>query len=113
MKTLDSEKAQLKANLKDAVMNCQVLKVGRRTFNKQTSPFNISHYNYLDFTEEKYQDGGHSYRLDAYIEITNKNGEIIGERCDIHFYARIDGANVEIENDLIIVEKNIIPMNWE
>lgn len=110
---MDSEKEQLKANLKEAVRNCQEMKVGKHKLNKLDSSFKITLYNFLDFTEDKYKDGNHSYKLDACVEISNKNGLTREERCEIHFDARIDGTVVEIENDLIIVDKNIIPMNWE
>ncbi len=52
--------------------------------------------------------------MSASVEIKNKDGDSIEEEgCDIHFDARIDGTDIEIINRLIIVDRNIIPINWE
>ena len=42
--------------------------------------------------------------MNSSVEITNNNGDIIENPCVIHFDARIEGINVEIENNLIIAE---------
>lgn len=110
MKTKDSEKDLLKDNLKKAVKNCQKLKVGNHQLEYS---FKLSLHDFTDFTDDKYEDGRHSYRMNSSIKIENKDGDIIEESCEIHFDARIDGTKVEIENDLIIADRNIIPMNWE
>ena len=99
----------LKENLKTAVRNCQILKVGHRQLE---SSFKLSLYDFTDFTDDKYEDGSHSYKMNSSIKIENKDGDTIEKQCEIHFDARIDGTNVEIEHGLIIAERNIIPMNW-
>ena len=33
--------------------------------------------------------------------------------CDIHFDARIDGTDVEIEHGMVIAERNILPFKLE
>ncbi len=111
MKTIDSEKALLKEKLKKAVRGCQEIMVGSR---KLSSSFKLTPKDFLDFTDDKYVDGSHSYKMSASVEIKNKDGDSIEEEgCDIHFDARIDGTDIEIINRLIIVDRNIIPINWE
>jgi hypothetical protein len=110
METMNSREELLENNLKTAVKNCQLLKVCSRTID---SSFMITPIRYLDFTADKYIDGCHSYKMDALVKISNKIGDVYEERCDIHFDAQINGTDVEIENGMIIVDKNIIPMNWE
>lgn len=97
----DSEKEQLRNNLKQAVINSKMLKIGSRQLH---SLFKIKPSSFLDFTEGKYKDGVHTFRMNSSVEITNNNGDIIENPCVIHFDARIEGINVEIENNLIIAE---------
>ena len=106
MKKADSEKERLKDNLKQSVRNCKVLKVGGR---KLDSFFTITIHSFVDFTEEKYEDGTHSFKIDTTIKIENKRGESIEERSDIHFDARIEGTKVEIVNGIIFTDKDFIP----
>lgn len=109
MNTPESEKEQLRNNLKQAVRDCQAIKIDNRQIN---SLFKIRPLGFLDFTEEKYKDGVHPIRMDSSIEIINNDGDKIEDSCTISFYARIEGTNVEIENHLIIAEQNCIPYNW-
>lgn len=110
MNTAESEKEQLRNNLKLAVRNCKTLKIGNRQIN---SSFKIKPLGFLDFTEEKYKDGLHPFRMDSSIEIINNDGDKIEDSCTIIFYACIKGVNVEIENNLITTEENLIPYNWK
>ena len=110
MNTLESEREQLRNNLKQAVRNCQTIKIGNRLIN---SSFKIKPLGFLDFTEEKYKDGIHLFRMESSIEIINNDGDKIEDTCTISFYARIKGINVEIYNNLITTEGNLIPYNWK
>lgn len=103
MKAIDSDKKQLYDNLIKAVCNCQKLKIGHRNLD---SSFTIVAHSFLDFTDEKYEDGSHSYRMDATIKIEDKNGGYIEESCDIHFEAQIDGTKAIIEHGIVIVDKD-------
>ena len=107
MKAVDSDKELLQNNIMQAVRKCQTLKVGNHKIN---SSFKITTHGFLDFTDNKYEDGSHSYRMDSTITIKNIDGDIIEERCDIHFDAAIKGTDAEIINGLIIADKNIIPI---
>lgn len=109
MKANDSEKTTLQDNLKQAVKECPKLKADNRQL---TSSFEISPLIFLDFTDDKYEDGLHSYRMDTLIKIINKNGDYYEEKCVIHFDARIKGTDVEIVNEMVIGENIIIPSNW-
>ena len=106
MKNVDSEKELLQENLKQAVRNCKELKIGNR---KLSSSFRITIHSFVDFTEEKYEDGTHSFNIDTTIKIENKRGESIEERSNIHFDARIEGTKVEIVNGIIFTDKDFIP----
>ncbi len=113
MNTNNSEKERLQNNLMQAVRNCPKLKVGSRLLD---SSFKIIPLQFLDFTEDKYEDGTHSYRMGASIKITYDKGEEILKieiPCDIHFDARINGTDVDIEYGMIIAEGNILPLNWK
>ena len=105
----DSEKKLLQDNLMQAVKNCSKLMIGNRQL---TSSFKITLCNFLDFIEDKYKDGVHSYRMDSSIKITKDNGENFEESCNIHFDAEIKGTDVEIKNGLVTAERDFIPLNW-
>lgn len=77
--------------------------IGSRLFD---SSFTIVVHSFLDLTAEKYEDGKHSYKMDATIKIDNKNGGYIEERRDIHFDAQIDGTNAIIEHGIVVVDKD-------
>lgn len=106
----DSEKEQLRKNLKQAVINSKMLKIGSRQLH---SSFKIKPSSFLDFTEEKYKDGVHPFRMGSTIEIINRIGESLQSHCNIHFDARIEETKVEIVNNLIIAEQDLIPYNWD
>jgi len=93
-----------------AVQKCQILKVGNRDI---YSSFKITTYKFYDFTDDKYEDGSHSYRMDSIITIENNDGDIIEERCDIHFDAEVKGTDAEIKHGIIIAERNIIPIDFK
>lgn len=110
MESNDSEKTALQDNLIQAVKDCPLLKVGSRKL--ESSSFRIMPQLFLDFTEDKYEDGIHSYRMGASIKVINNDGDYIEEQCDIHFDAQIVGTDVDILNGLVIAERNIIPLNY-
>lgn len=64
-----------------------------------------------DLTEDKYQDGIHSYNMDCTIKIDN-NRDSIEERCDIHFDAEIKGTDAEIINGIVFADRDFIPFNF-
>jgi hypothetical protein len=109
MKANDSEKTTLQDNLKQAVKECPKLKINNRQL---TSSFKISPRTFLDFTDDKYEDGLHSYRMDTSIKTIAKNGEEHEEKCEIHFDAHIKGTDVEIVNEMVIGENFFIPSGW-
>lgn len=109
MKSNDSEKTTLQDNLKQAVKECPRLKINNRQL---TSSFMISPRAFLDLTDDKYEDGLHSYRMDTIIRIIYLNGDLHEEKCEIHFDAHIKGTDVEIVNDMVIGENSFIPTGW-
>ena len=106
---INSEKEQLRSNLKSAVCNCKKLKIGNHCL-KSSFVIKVNLLN--DLTEDKYQDGIHSYNMDCSIKINNNKGDCIEERCDIHFDAQIKGTDVDIVNGIVIVDRNFIPYNF-
>jgi len=110
MKDNKLEKELLLSNLKKAVIKCTKLKIGSRPL---VSSFSITPKSFLDFTEEKYKDGIHSFRMDAYVEIANNDGDSISDNCTIHFSAQIEGTDVEIVDELVVGENCFIPSSWE
>ena len=109
MKDNKPEKEQLLSNIETAVKKCPKLKIGSRQL---VSSFSITPKSFHDLTEEKFIDGIHSFKMDAYIEIANIDDDRIGDNCTIHFDAQIEGTDVEIVDELVIGENFIIPSNW-
>lgn len=106
---INSEKEQLRSNLKNAVCNCKKLKIGNHCLE---SSFVIKVNSFNDLTEDKYQDGIHSYNMDCSIKINNNKGDSIEERCDIHFDAQIKGTDVDIINGTVFADRVFIPFNF-
>ncbi len=104
MKSNDSKKALLEKNLKEAVENCQKLKLGHLLLNSPS--FKIISPSLLNMTAKDYLDGNHFYNMDANIEIKNEIGDKQEQNYSIHFNAIIDGVNVKIENEIIIADKH-------
>lgn len=110
METKEFEKTLLQDNLKQAVRNCKVLKVDHRQL---SASFRITSLSFLDFTEDKFKNGIHSYRMDSSIEITSKNSDVIETNCVIRFDASITGTDVQLISDMVIAENFAIPLNLE
>jgi hypothetical protein len=108
MEAVNSDKDLLQINIMQAIQKCQTLKVGNRNIN---SSFKITTHRFLDFTDNKYEDGSHSYKMDSTIRIENSDG-YIEDNCEIHFDAAIKGTDAEIINGLIIADKDFIPINF-
>ena len=109
MNSKDFDRKILQANLLKAVRCCKGLKTGRRIIN---SSFTINPYALVDLTDEKYEDGIHSYIIDSMVIIENNCGEKVEERCELHFDAEIEGTDVNIVNGMVIALKDIVPLNW-
>lgn len=110
MTGIESDKEKLRDNLKQAVRNCKKLKIGHRVFN---TSFCITTHSFLDFTEEKYEDGIHSYKIDSTVSIKDINGNELEERCDIHFDAHIIETNAIIMNGMVFADRDFIPHHLE
>lgn len=103
MKGCDSEKKLIKQNLAQAVVNCKKLKFTNCTIE---TGFKIVFKNFLDFKDEKYIDGEHSYKVDVSIEITYPNGDKIEKPSSACFTAIINGTVVTIANETLIIDQN-------
>ena len=106
---INSEKEQLQDNLKNAVCNCEKLKIGKYCLK---SSFAIKVHSFKNLTDEKYEDGKHLYKIDCTIDISNNKGEYIEERCGIHFDAQIRGTDVKIINGTVLADKDFIPFTF-
>ena len=104
MKECDKEKEIIKKNLAQAVINCKKLKFTNCSIE---SSFKVVFKSFLDFTEGKYYDGEHPFRVDVSIEITNSYGKRI-EPSTASYTAFINGTDVTIENETLNIDKNII-----
>ena len=110
MKTNDTDKEILKENLKKAVVSCPKLKFGNCTL--KSSFFTIKNLHFLDFTEEKFIDGTHSFTASSSVDIIKKDdGDVITKSCELHFNAEIKGNTICIQNGIIITDINV-PNNF-
>lgn len=105
-----AQKRNLESNLMRAVKECRTLVVD--SLRLKTS-FSVTPQNFLDLTEEKYEDGIHSYRINTLIKIKKDDDDEFESNVIVHFDAHIKGTDVVIENDVIIADQAFFPLSWK